>query len=246
MEKQLVQQKFIIDDTSFDCWVIEIEDDKFWFKAHDIAVFLDYKDTDQAISKNVPDEHRKQWVELESRLPDGVQTPPYLKPHTVMISEGGLYRLICGSKKPEAIKFEKRVFDEVLPALRRRGQYKLREQLAIKDRHISELIEKVAVMTLKDETKHVFQLYKHRFMPNKYIFLRPQSRNLSHVIRVVNLEVYELLINEINVPNSMNILNRVKEKLRNQNIFFTDSNNKLTVDVDIPEMVRELIKESLQ
>jgi len=44
----------------------------------------------------------------------------------------------------------------------------------------------------------------------------------------------------------MNILNRLKEKLRDQNIFFTASNNKLTVDADIPEMVRELIQETLQ
>ena len=39
MENQLVQKTFTIDDMSFDCWVIKIG--KFWFKAHDIAVFLE-------------------------------------------------------------------------------------------------------------------------------------------------------------------------------------------------------------
>ena len=214
---------------------------------------LDYKDPDDAVRRHVPDEQRKQWIKIGPREIPGALMPSNWQPHTVMISEGGLYRLICGSKKPEAIKFEKWVFDELLPTLRRTGQHKLRqevsfarEQLAIKDRYISELVEKVAVMTLKDETKHVFQLYKHRFMPSKYIFLRPQSKNLSHAIRVVNLEVYELLINEINVLNSMNILNRLKEKLRDQKIFFRASNKKLTVDADILEMVRELLQESLQ
>jgi len=39
MDGQLVQKTFTIDETSIDCWVIKI-DNKFWFKAHDIAVFL--------------------------------------------------------------------------------------------------------------------------------------------------------------------------------------------------------------
>jgi len=115
----------------------------------------------------------------------------------VYISEYGVYHLAMKCQPPIGEKFRDWLAEEVVPSIRKTGQYKLHkqiadqaEQLAIKDQHISELIEKVAVMTLKNETKHVFQLYKHRFIPNKYIFLRPQSRNLSHAIRVVNLEVY--------------------------------------------------------
>lgn len=39
------------------------------------------------------------------------------------ITEGDLYRLIVHSKLPTADKFERWVFDEVLPAIRRRGGY---------------------------------------------------------------------------------------------------------------------------
>jgi len=39
------------------------------------------------------------------------------------IPEGDLYRLIINSKLPEADKFEKWVFDEILPAIRKQGAY---------------------------------------------------------------------------------------------------------------------------
>ena len=39
------------------------------------------------------------------------------------INEGNLYRLIVSSKLPAAEKFERWVFDEVLPSIRRTGGY---------------------------------------------------------------------------------------------------------------------------
>jgi len=245
MEGQLVQKTFTTDEISIDCWVIKI-DNKFWFKAHDIAVFLGYQSPDDAVSRLVPSEGRRDWDELRPPgfqgalkppgIP-GVQIPPNWKPHTVLISEGGLYRLLCKSTKPAAIKFEKWIFDDPLATLRETGTYTIKQQLqfsteqltakdeqvAIKDErimeqlehianqdeHISKLCEKVAVVTIRNSTKHVFQLYKHKYA-NKSIFIRAMSKRLPKALKVVNLKEYELLLNEINVPNAMNILNRVK------------------------------------
>jgi prophage antirepressor-like protein len=283
MEGQLVKKTYTIDNISLDCWIIQIEN-KFWLKAHD-AVFLDYQNPNEAILKNVPEEARQQWSELRVSLSEIPSVPPNWQPHTVFTSEGGLYRLICRNTKPEAVKFEKWVFDEVLPTLRETGQYKLREQLSIKDEiiarkdkiieinneqlalkdelieiknariaskdeiieikneQISHLQDRAAVMHLKNKTKHVFEVYKHRFN-NEYIFIRAQSKYLPAALRVVNLELFELLINEINVPNAMNILNRLKAKLREQKIFFEASTNKIAVDANVVEKVGYLIEES--
>ena len=104
MEGELVQKTFAIDEISIDCWVIKI-DNKFRFKAHDIAVFLGYQNPDNAVRRLVPSEARKSWDELEPVEFPRVQIPPNRKPHTVLISEGGLYRLICRSTKQAAIKF---------------------------------------------------------------------------------------------------------------------------------------------
>jgi prophage antirepressor-like protein len=144
MEGQLVKKTYTVDNISFDCWIIQIGN-KFCLKAHDAAVFLlDYKNPNQAIRCNVPPEARKQWCDFEPAMRQLVQTPPNWKPHTVFISEGVLYRSICKSRKPEAIRFERWVFDEVLLTIRETGQYKLHEQLTLKDELIvikDELIE---------------------------------------------------------------------------------------------------------
>jgi hypothetical protein len=69
-------------------------------------------------------------------------------------------------------------------------------------------------------------------------------------------------MNEVNVPNAINILNRLKEKLKELHIPYKASANTLTIisdddndddddesnsksTVNVPEMVRELIQESL-
>ena len=146
------------------------------------------------------------------------------------------------------------MFDDVLPTLRETGQYQLEksfhEQLAIKDKELVKLRDKVlvlydkmAVMTISDETKHVFRLYRNQAEPNKYIFIRTQSKYLQQAMKAVNSEKYELLLNEVDVPNSMNILNKQKEKLREQNIPHKTSTNKLMVDVDILDLVQELLQE---
>ena len=225
MDGQLVQKTLTLNDTSFDCWVIKIGN-IFWFKAHDITVFLGYKNPNDAVCRLVPSEARKSWDEL--RRPSGIPMaliPPNWQPHTILISEGGLYRLICRSTKGAAVKFGKWVFNEVLPTLRETGQYKLEKSLQqvqslnvqIQEK-VVRLCDKVAVMNLKDETKHVFRLYQNRINPNNYIFIRPQSKYLHIAMKAINLEEHELLLEEVNVPNSTNILNSLKEKLKEQNL----------------------------
>jgi hypothetical protein len=51
MEGQIVQKTFTVDNINLDCWVIKIDHK---FKADDIAILLDYKDPDDAISCYVP------------------------------------------------------------------------------------------------------------------------------------------------------------------------------------------------
>ena len=49
--------------------------------------------------------------------------------NTRFISEGNLYRLIVHSKLPSAERFERWVFDEVLPTIRKHGAYLTKEKL---------------------------------------------------------------------------------------------------------------------
>jgi len=72
------------------------------------------------------------------------------------IAEGDLYRLIANSKLPDADKFERWVFDEVLPSIRKHGGYltpeKIEEVLLNPDTIIS------LANQLKDEQAKVKEL----------------------------------------------------------------------------------------
>lgn len=77
----------------------------------DVAAALGYVNTAKAIR-----DHCKGVNELDTPSCGGVQKMKY-------ITEGDLYRLITHSRLPEAEKFERWVFDEVLPSIRRHGAY---------------------------------------------------------------------------------------------------------------------------
>jgi len=117
----------------FNYYAVEQE---VYFKAKEIATFLDYKDTKQAISKNV---HKEDTITLDEllkstkNLKGGVcQTPPlnYQK-NTIYINESGLYSLIFGSKKKEAKEFKRFVTKEVLPSIRKYGFYSVQPALIL-------------------------------------------------------------------------------------------------------------------
>ncbi len=86
-----------------------------WFKGKYIATLLGYVDTKQAVAKNVSDDDRMKMEELM-----GVQdtTIGYRDRTSIYINESGLYCLIFGSKKREALLFKKWVTSEVLPLSR--------------------------------------------------------------------------------------------------------------------------------
>ena len=86
-----------------------------WFKGKDIAKTLGYTDTNQAIRKH---------VDVEDKFKGGVETTGGLQ-DTFYINESGFYSLILSSKLESAKKFKKWITSEVLPNIRKYGQYKM-------------------------------------------------------------------------------------------------------------------------
>ena len=84
-----------------------------WFVGKDVADILGYTDTAQAVRKHIDDED-KGVVEM---------TTPGGKQNMIIINESGLYSLILSSKLPTARAFKRWVTSEVLPAIRKTGEY---------------------------------------------------------------------------------------------------------------------------
>ena len=86
-------------------------DGKVLFCGKDIAKALGYQRTADAITA-----HCKGVCVLPTPSAGGIQ-------NTKFITEGDVYRLIAHSKLPGAERFERWVFDEVLPSIRKHGAY---------------------------------------------------------------------------------------------------------------------------
>lgn len=87
------------------------ENGNILFCGSDVAKALGYARPSDAISA-----HCRATVKYSTPISGKMQEINY-------ITEGDIYRLICNSKLPSAEKFERWVFDDVLPSIRKHGAY---------------------------------------------------------------------------------------------------------------------------
>lgn len=85
-----------------------------WFVASDIAEVLGYRDAANA-ARSLPARQKGSTRIVSSTLGGN--------PNVTIVSEGGMYRLVLRSRKPEAEAFTDWVTDEVLPTIRKTGAY---------------------------------------------------------------------------------------------------------------------------
>ena len=112
---------------------------KEYFPATQCAKLLGYARPADAISA-----HCKGVCVLPTPSSGGVQNTKY-------IPEGDLYRLIIRSRLPAAERFERWVFDEVLPSIRKSGEYGI---------DIEAVIAKTATAVVSEVVKQILPLLK--------------------------------------------------------------------------------------
>lgn len=115
--------------------------DEPWFVGKDVATVLGYERATKAIQDHVSKED-KDAVPIQDSIGRMQNTP--------VINESGLYALIFGSKLPSAKKFKRWVTSEVLLALRKTGQYQVKE-LSGQELMAKALIEAQNVLAAKDK-----------------------------------------------------------------------------------------------
>lgn len=98
------------------CRLVEINGEP-WFVAVDVCKILDLDNPRQAVSRLWDHQVRITPVITSDGSRDAN-----------VVNEGGLYRLIFTSRKPEAEAFAKWVCDEVLPTIRKTGRYGIAPQ----------------------------------------------------------------------------------------------------------------------
>lgn len=103
------------------------EDGKILFCASDVAKDLGYSNARDAVKRHCKGVVKRDIGVETGKKADGTTAIQNIE--MLFIYEGDVYRLITHSKLPTAEKFEKWVFDEVLPSIRKHGAYMTPETL---------------------------------------------------------------------------------------------------------------------
>jgi prophage antirepressor-like protein len=118
-------------------------DGKLYFVGNDIAKALGY-----AVPKDAIAMHCKGAIKHRLPTKGGKQ-------EMKIIPEGDLYRLVAHSELPSAERFESWVFDEVLPTIRKTGQYKVEKPKA----HAKNRMLKTAIKDLAGTTEAIEKMF---------------------------------------------------------------------------------------
>ena len=126
MENQLVQ---VFSNEEFGTIRTLFIDGEIYFVAADICRALDIQNPRDAVSRLSEDE--KKLIDLNGVTSSvdnadgitGAVSGGWIKNEINVVNEPGLYHLIFQSRKPNAVKFQRWVYHEVLPSIRKYGYY---------------------------------------------------------------------------------------------------------------------------
>lgn len=182
-----------------------------YFIGKDVANILGYSNTRKAINDHVDEEDK------------GVTKCDTLggKQDLIVINESGLYSLILSSKLATAKKFKRWVTSEVLPAIRKTGQY----QVPSNPMSALRLMFEAQTQTNEAVAKHdlrITELEENKLLnPGEYNFLNHQVRKRVKTIKEVrklnlspkqNSKIYSFINRDLNSFIGIKTRSQFKEK----------------------------------
>lgn len=165
---EMQELKLFSSDTFGDVRLIE-EDGKLLYCGADIAKALKYARPNDAISA-----HCKGTVKRSTLTNGGNQ-------EMLFITEGDVYRLISRSKLPEAEKFERWLFDEVVPTVVRHGAYMTPETIEAVLLNPDTIIKIATELKLEREKRIQAELLNQK-QTQIIGELKPKADYLDHIL----------------------------------------------------------------
>lgn len=202
-----------------DILIVIDNDNNTWFKGKDIANILEYKDTDQSLRKNIDKDDKEI---LENIIPVSQTGMKNYEKNTIFINESGLYSLILSSKKEEAKLFKKWITKEVLPSIRKYGEYKIKKDIIkiynagikhkdniikMKDEYIEKLnlTNELAIKALEKRNNEINEI-KPKYVPDTI------NKSLLNMICIINIFKDEYYVVRCQKRNFTYTLNKLKKK----------------------------------
>ena len=180
---------------------VVIDGNPYWV-AKDVAEVLGYSNTNEAISRHCKGVAKRYPL----RTAGGVQ-------ERRVIGELDLYRLIAHSKLPAAVEFERWIFEEVLPQIRKTGKYEVQktpqtyiealEALVIAEKEKQKLIENNTELEIKlDEAKEWYSIKRMEKLNFPRKFNWRELKRESHRLKKPIKKVFDQNYGEVNAYHS--------------------------------------------
>jgi len=99
-------------------------DGDVWFSLRNIFQLLKYQNIDKVIT-NMNIKNKKEYRNI--RIHPGGGDLYNMQPRQLFINESGLYEVLSKSTKPIAEIFKNKYFEEIMPELRKKGKYILKD-----------------------------------------------------------------------------------------------------------------------
>ena len=158
-----------------------------YFYAKQVCALLEYKNTRDSIINNVSPKNR---FKIRDIVVNYKLLYKNIQGHTIFINEVGLYELINNSRSKNAKKIKDWVANEVLPALRKKGEFRLKESEQIQRNELNKKLEQMKE-ELNKRDKEIGVL-KHNLKQPKI-----KKGNVVYIIREiiddVNMSQQEIL-----------------------------------------------------
>ena len=154
-----------------------IINDETWFVVVDICKILDLTNPTKTISE-LDDEDKNTLT-----ISEGIRGNPNMN----VISEQGLLELICKSRKPDAKKFKRWIFTEVIPSVMRNGYYIDKKAVEASPEKADALYDDAS--TLRATERNFFAKVKQYF--TMAVDYDPKSKSMNDFFaRLQNLFLY--------------------------------------------------------
>lgn len=164
----------LFNNSQFGTLEVVLINGKEYFPAIDCATMLGYSNPRDAISKHCKSDGVAFCDGVsETTNQYGVTTKQAVQKK--YITEGNLYRLISHSKLPAAEKFEKWIFDEVIPSIRVTGGYGMQ---TISD---NEQIAKIVTMAVTETIKQLMPLLSKNAVKSISVNLLDETKPTSKI-----------------------------------------------------------------
>ena len=171
-----------------------------WFVAADVCRALEIKNNRDALAKLDSDE---KGVALTDTL-GGAQK-------MTIVNEPGLYSLVLGSRKPEAKAFKRWITHEVIPAIRKTGQYSTKPTITIDPDALALIVSTAVSETAKQLVPIMKEMVEQAVSMKAPVLIEPpkkRTRNpvlLKDFADVLNQVMKEQRVNGNEVADRMNV-----------------------------------------